>query len=147
VVPRIGDECFTHRFATGEVGPLWDRGHLVWRYERHPYFAYRFVHVTGDGKDVGLAVVRDTASGTVLADMYARPDDFAAVLAAVAGVVRSPIVGPFVGAPLAERFRRAGWMSVASGNRLLGRSNDPALHRVLTARHWCFFGGDSDSDR
>ena len=31
--------------------------------------------------------------------------------------------------------------------QLMGQSNDPTRHRLLSGRDWCFFAGDSDTDR
>jgi len=146
-VPEMETAWFSDRFEADEIGPVWNRGYLVWRYERHPYLPYRFVHVADRDASIGLAVVRESEKGTVVADLYCRVRDLGTLLAGVATAMPSPIIGQFVGARLASRFARYGWTSLPSTNRLLGRSNDPALHRLLTTRDWSFFGGDSDSDR
>jgi ribosomal protein S18 acetylase RimI-like enzyme len=146
-VPPMDDALFRERFGDEAVGPLWNRDHIAWRYERHPYFKYAFVQVFAGPRLIGLAVTRETATTTVLADLYCRPSDAHDVLIGVGRAAARPIVGHYVGRALTDRFHRAGWTTFVSTNELIGRSSDPELHRQLTTRSWCFFGGDSDADR
>ena len=145
-VPDAPEACYRERFRRPAIGPVWDVAHVRWRYERHPYFTYEFVVVTDTVRTRGFAVLRRTAATRVLVDLYARHDDQVSVLRAVADHVGA-ITGQVVGATLDRTFRKAGWLTLPASNRLVGRSNDPVLDGLLRERLWCFFGGDSDSDR
>ena len=145
--PRLDDPCYTERFGEGSIGPVWNHDHLVWRYERHPYFQYAFASVFVSKRLIGLGVVRHTPTSVVLADLYGKHGDLPGVLRGLAGEFKGLITGRFVGRTLEEVFCQAGWATFRTANRLLGKSNDPALHEMLRDRCWCFLGGDSDSDR
>ena len=138
---------FAERFEGPAVGPRWGRDHVVWRYEQHPYIDYRFMSVFRRDRRVGFAVVRQSDTAVVLIDLYAAPDDALIVLSGIAGHVRGLITGPFVGRTLDRLFREAGWLTFRAGGQLMGKSNDPTLHGLLSERDWCFFAGDSDTDR
>lgn len=96
---------------------------------------------------IGFGVIRRTSTSAVLTDLYGRRENMVDVLHGVATQFRGLITGQFVGSTLDRLFRQAGGLTFKADNRLMGRSNDPALHKLLTDRCWCFFGGDSDSDR
>jgi len=145
-LPDVPAACYTDRFASGALGPTWTPDHVAWRYASHPYFDYRFVVVACAAAPLGFAVVRPQADRFLLVDLYARLADQVGVLRAVAHAV-GPIGGHFTGAALDGVFRAAGWTTWPAANRLMARSNDPVLHRLLDQRSWCFFGGDSDADR
>ena len=146
VPPEVPDSCYTERFGDGAVGPIWTPEHVAWRYARHPYFDYRFATVFRARQKLGFAVLRPKARGHTLVDLYASHANQAGVLCAVA-CAAGPIGGQFTGTMLDRVFRAAGWMTWRASHRLVGKSNDTALHRSLTERSWCFFGGDSDADR
>ena len=135
------------RFEGATIGSRWDRDHVVWRYERHPYFAYRFASVFQRDRRVGFAVVRQTDTAVVLVDLYAKYDEAPILLSGVAGHFRGLVAGPFTGGALDRLFRQAGWLTFPASGQLMGKSNDPTLHRLLRERDWCFFAGDSDTDR
>jgi|TARA_B100001964_G_C14178986_1_gene575262 GNAT superfamily N-acetyltransferase len=135
------------RFDGLAVGPRWERSHVVWRYERHPYFTHQFASVFDGENRLGFAVVRKCQAATVLVDLYGKPANLPLVLRGIADRFRGLITGVFVGSPLDRMFRREGWLTFRAGGQLMGKSNDPALHRRLSERAWCFFAGDSDSDR
>jgi GNAT superfamily N-acetyltransferase len=145
--PAAAPDCYRERFEAGAIGPVWTHDHVVWRYERHPYFRYQFLQVFRARQPLGFAVVRDTGATTVLTDAYCRASDLHDVLAGIVQAPRCRVTGQVVGRALERRFRHSGWTTRPATNRLLGKSNDPALHRLLLTRSWCFFGGDSDSDR
>ena len=82
-----------------------------------------------------------------MVDLYARHADQVDVLEALAVHIEEAVTGQFVGWALERVFRRAGWTTFRGANRLLGKSSDHVRHELLLERSWCFFGGDSDSDR
>lgn len=145
-VPDVPAACYADRFANGAIGPTWTPDHVAWRYAGHPYFEYRFAVVVRASSPLGFAVARRHEDRWLLVDLYARHTDQVDVLRAVARAI-GPFAGQFTGAALDRVFRAAGWMTWPASNRLMGRSNDPALQRLLEQRSWCFFGGDSDADR
>lgn len=146
--PRVAAACYLDRFGGKALGPVWTHEHVVWRYERHPYFDYAFASVVcSEEQPLGFAVIRYTETAVELVDLYAPRADMVGVLQAVAGELPGLITGLFVGQALHHVFRRAGWTSFASENRLLAKSNDPVRERRVEGLSWCFFGGDSDSDR
>ena len=145
-VPDVPAACYTGRFAAGALGPVRTPGHVAWRYLGHPYFQYRFAVVARASAALGFAVLRPDAGRFLLVDLYAPYAEQAGVLHAVAAAL-GPVGGQFTGAALDRVFRAAGWMTWPGSNRLLGKSDDAALHRLLERRSWCFFGGDSDADR
>ena len=144
--PDVPDHCYTRRFDDRAIGPVWTPEHVVWRYARHPYFDYRFAAVLRAREKLGFAVLRPNAGGHTLVDLYAPCAAQPAVLRAVAQAA-GPVSGQFTGTMLDRVFRAAGWTTWPASHRLVGKSNDPGLHRALTERSWCFFGGDSDADR
>jgi GNAT superfamily N-acetyltransferase len=145
--PPDDPTLYGSRFDGSAVGPRWDRRHVVWRYERHPYFTYRFASVFEGEERLGFGVVRETRTATVLVDLYGRLATRPLVLRGIAERFRGLISGVFVGASLDRMFRKEGWLTFRAGGQLMGKSNDPSLHRQLSEREWCFFAGDSDSDR
>ena len=145
--PRVPDACYRERFGDQAIGPVWNHGHVVWRYERHPYFDYIFATVFRAGDAIGFAVIRRTATSVVLADVYARHCDMVGLLRAVGREFQGVISGLFVGSALRDVFRRAGWVSLPAKNLLLAKSKDLVCDARLRRHSWCFFGGDSDSDR
>ena len=145
-VPDVPNSCYAARFGDGSVGPIWTPEHVAWRYARHPYFEHRFATVFRAREKIGFAVLRPKAGGHTLVDLYAPHADQADVLRAVAHAA-GPVGGLFTGEVLDRVFRAAGWTTWRASHRLLGRSNDPVLQRSLSERSWCFFGGDSDTDR
>ena len=144
--PDVPDHCYARRFDERAIGPVWTPEHVVWRYARHPYLDYRFATVLRGRERLGFAVLRPNARGHALVDLYAPRAVQPAVLRAVARAA-GPVSGQFTGASLDRVFRAAGWTTWRASHRLVGKSNDPELHRALTERSWCFFGGDSDADR
>ena len=145
--PPEDPALYGSRFESAVVGPRWNRDHVVWRYEQHPYFGYRFASVFRGDRRAGFAVIRQTDTAVVLVDLYAGRDDLPIVLRGLTGHFRGLITGPFTGAALDKCFRQAGWLTFPAGGQLMGKSSDPTLHRLLSERDWCFFAGDSDSDR
>ena len=145
--PDVPDTCYRDRFADDAVGPTWNRAHVVWRYEHHPYFAHQFATVRRSGTPLGFAVLRRARGVMVMVDLYARHAQQVDVLEALAVHSEVAVTGQFVGRALERVFRRAGWTTFRAANRLLGKSHDPGRHALLLERSWCFFGGDSDSDR
>ena len=145
--PDVPDTCYRDRFADDAVGPTWNRAHVVWRYERHPYFTHQFATVGRSGTPIGFAVLRRARGVMVMVDLYARHADQVDVLEALAVHIEEAVTGQFVGRALERVFRRAGWTTFRGANRLLGKSSDHVRHELLLGRSWCFFGGDSDSDR
>lgn len=144
--PDVPAACYTQRFADVAVGPTWTPEHVVWRYVRHPYFEYQFAVVFRASAPLGFAVVRRDGGRFLLVDLYARQAEQVGVLHAVARAL-GPVSGQFTGAVLDGVFRSAGWMTWWGSSRLMAKSGDPVLHRLLEQRSWCFFGGDSDADR
>lgn len=145
--PSDDPTLYGARFEGAAVGPRWSRDHVVWRYERHPYFDYLFASVFQRDRRVGYAVVRQTGTAVILVDLYAKYDEAPVILSGIAGHFRGLITGPFTGSTLDRLFRQAGWLTFRAGGQLMGKSNDRMLHRLLRERDWCFFAGDSDTDR
>jgi GNAT superfamily N-acetyltransferase len=145
--PPADDAHYDRRFPSDVIAPRWDREHVVWRFEQHPYFTYQFASVFDRERRLGFGVVRETGTETILVDLYGPWAELPRILNGLGRHLSGLITGSFVGRSLDGLFRQAGWSTFPAGGQLVGKSNDPTLHGMLSERDWCFFGGDSDADR
>ena len=136
------------RFPGGAAGPVHDAAYLTWRYAEHPYFRYETCVVLDGPDEIGAAVLRRDAAGSVLVDAYAPPERLPAVLAGAAAASPGPVIRAVAaGRFLARAFRRAGWAVFRGGSLLIGATGRADLHAPLHTADWNFFAGDSDKDR
>jgi len=147
IPPRLPPSAFDERWPPGAIGSRWNNEYLVWRYQRHPYFHYRFLTVSRAERCLGTAVVRSERDVTILVDVFCRASEMVSLLGALTSHVDGVIVAQHVGAPLTTIFRRAGWLVSGEVSLLLAATRDDEIAQRAATGSICFFAGDSDKDR
>jgi len=120
---------------------------LCERFEFPPTYLCTYEVVTSTAFNETLRHPMRAGRAEIGAHLYARYDEPPVLLSGGAWHFRGPIACPFTNGALDRLFRQAGWLTFRAGGQLMGKSNDPTLHRLLRERDWCFFAGDSDTDR
>ena len=146
--PEMSEELLrrgTSRDAFVEV----NRNSFEWRYVNHPYYVYTYVSLYKSNKLRALFVFRfESRDICALVDFYVFNDRPINVLKALArSRIFKQITGQLSGVKAKRLFRIAGFGTLNNGSCIRANSNNSEILKLLTARNFMLFMGDSDIDR